>query len=225
MQAHLSWLGQAELALSALILLTAFVFLLQNRINSMIKTFTWQSGFLSLATLLQAVSVNQYDLYFSALLTFILKVLFIPLFLSYLVKKLNIRHKVSSIKHPFLLMIGAIALVLFCYHLIIPVKEESGLSTNNILAVAMAVMLLGMLLLITHKKAISHIIGFMSMENGLFFMALIATHGMPMTVELGIAFDVLIATVLFGVFFFHIRTSIDSLDVDKLTLLREDRNE
>jgi hydrogenase-4 component E len=86
----------------------------------------------------------------------------------------------------------------------------------------MAVMLLGMLLLITHRKAISHIIGFMSMENGIFFAALIATQGMPMVVELGIAFDVLIAAVLFGVFFLQLRSSIDSLDVDRLNLLRED---
>ena len=86
----------------------------------------------------------------------------------------------------------------------------------------MAVMLLGMLLLITHRKAISHVIGFMSMENGIFFAALIATKGMPMVVELGIAFDVLIAAVLFGVFFLQLRRSIDSLDVDRLNLLRED---
>lgn len=219
---HTSWVEQAILVISALILFTSFVFLLQNRITSMIYTFAWQSGLLAVATLLQGISSGQTELYLSAFLTFILKVLFIPLFLFYLVKKLNIRHKVAAIEHPFLLLVGAVALVLFCYHLIIPVREASILVTNNVIAVAMAVMLLGMLLLITHKKAISHIIGFMSMENGIFFMALIATHGMPMVVELGVAFDVLVATILFGVFFFHIRTSIDTLDVDRLSLLRED---
>ena len=60
------------------------------------------------------------------------------------------------------------------------------------------------------------------MENGLFYAALMATEGMPMAVELGIAFDVLVAVILFGIFFFHIRTTIDSLDVDRLNLLRED---
>lgn len=224
MVAHVaSWLEQAELIIAALILFTAFIFLMQNRIASMIHTFAWQSGLLSLATLFQAISAHGIDLYISALLTFMLKVLFIPLFLFYLVKRLNIRHKVALIKHPFLLLLGAVALVLFCYHLIIPVREASTIVTSNTIAVAMSVMLLGMLLLITHKKAISHIIGFMSMENGIFFMALVATHGMPMVVELGVAFDVLVATVLFGVFFFHIRTSIESLDVDQMSLLREDK--
>lgn len=219
---HATWIEQLILIISALILFTSFIFLLQNRINSMIHTFAWQSGLLASATFLQAITTHQFELYISALLTCILKVIFIPLFLFYLVKKLDIRHKVAVIEHPFLILLAAVAIVLFCYHLLVPVRAASILITNNIIAVAMAIMLLGMLLLITHKKAIAHVIGFMSMENGIFFLALIATHGMPMTVELGIAFDVLVATVLFGVFFFHIRTSIDSLDVDQLSLLRED---
>jgi len=208
--------------ITALILLTAFILLMQNRIHSMINTFIWQSILLATVTLLQALRTTGFELYISVLLTVILKVIFIPYLLRSLVYKLNIRHKVAEIKHPFLLLIGAAALVLFCYHLIIPIRTLAWNEANNIIAVAMAVMLLGMLLLITHRKAISHVIGFMSMENGIFFAALIATQGMPMVVELGIAFDVLIAAVLFGVFFLQLRRSIDSLDVDRLNLLRED---
>ena len=68
---------------------------------------------------------------------------------------------------------------------------------------------------------VAQVIGFMSMENGLFMAAVAATQGMPLVVELGVAFDVLVAAVLFGVFFFHIRDSIDSLDVDSLNRLSE----
>lgn len=217
-----SWLEQIQLIISALILLTAFVFLMQNRINGMINTFVWQSCLLALATIIQAKITFSPELYISAAVTLLLKAAFIPYLLRYLVKQLNIRHKVAVITHPFLLLIGAAILVLFCYHLILPIRQSTLLLTNNVIAVAMAVMLLGMLLLITHRKAISHIIGFMSMENGIFFAVLVSTRGMPMAVELGIAFDVLVAVILFGVFFFHIRSSIDSLDVDRLNLLRED---
>ena len=76
-------------------------------------------------------------------------------------------------------------------------------------------------MLITRNKAVSQVIGFMSLENGLFFAAVAATKGMPMVVELGIAFDVLVAAVIFGVFFFHIRDSIDSLNVAQLNKLAE----
>jgi hydrogenase-4 component E len=196
------------------ILLTAFILIMQDRIHNMINTFIWQSILLATATFLTALNTGETELYVSAILTIILKAIAIPYLLRHLVTKLNIHHKVAVIKHPFLLLIGAATLVLFCYHLVAPI--------SNIIAIAMAIMLLGMLLLITHHKAISHTIGFMSMENGIFLAALLATQGMPMAVELGIAFDVLIAAVLFGVFFFQLRQSIDSLDVDRLNLLRED---
>lgn len=216
-----SSLEQIELIFTALLLLTAFIYLLQDRINGLIHTFALQSALLAGVTLTQAIASGDVDLYISAALTILLKVLFIPSLMRYLVIKLDIRHKVADISHPFLLLIGAAILVLFCYHLITPLHQQRLMSTN-VIAVAMSVMLLGMLLLITHKKAISHVIGFMSMENGIFFAALVSTQGMPMAVELGIAFDVLVAAILFGVFFFHLRSSIDSLDVDRLSLLRED---
>ena len=208
--------------ITALILLTAFAFLMQNRIYSMITTFLCQSALLAVAMFLHAMKSSETELYISAVLTIVLKVIFVPLLLRYFVRKLNIRHKVTSIKHPLLLLLGAAALVLFCYRLIIPINTVSWTHDNNTIAVAMAVMLLGMLLLITHRKAISHVIGFMSMENGIFFAALVATKGMPMLVEIGIIVDVLVAALLFGVLFLRLRCSIDSLDVDRLNLLRED---
>jgi hydrogenase-4 component E len=213
---------QLQLLISALILLTGFVLLMKNRVYGLINTFAVQSSLLVAVTILKAYTTANTELYISAFLTLILKVIFIPWLMRRLVVKLNIRHKVAEIHHPFLILIFATIIVLFCYYLITPLKTLSLFVNTNVIAVAMSVMLLGMLLLITHRKAISHIIGFMSMENGIFFAALVSTNGMPMTVELGIAFDVLIATILFGVFFFHIRSSIDSLDVDRLNLLRED---
>jgi len=75
--------------------------------------------------------------------------------------------------------------------------------------------------MVSRSKAVAQVVGFMSIENGLFFAAVVSTYGMPMIVELGIAFDVLVAMVLFGVFFFQIRASIDSLDVDRLNRLSE----
>lgn len=213
---------QLELVIAALILLSSFMLLMQNRIHSMINTFAWQSGLLVAVTILQAVSTAHKELYISAAITLVLKVLFVPYLMRYLVRKLNIRHKVTVLAHPFLLLIGAAILVLFCYNLMMPLQAADMRMLGNASALAVAVTLLGMALFITHQKVIAHVIGFMSMENGILFAALSSSHGMPMVVELGIAFDVLVATILFGIFFFHIRNSIDTLDVDRLNLLRED---
>ncbi|EKD40569.1 MAG: hypothetical protein ACD_75C00010G0004, partial [uncultured bacterium] len=111
--------------------------------------------------------------------------------------------------------------VLFSYYVALPIRELSLLSTRNTIAISLAVVLIGMLMVISRRKAVAQVVGFMSMENGLFFAAVVSTHGMPMVVELGIAFDVLVAAILFGVFFFHIRTEIGSLDTDRLNHLTE----
>ena len=118
-------------------------------------------------------------------------------------------------------LVAAAALVAFSYYVALPVEKLSTLATRNTIAISMAVVLLGMLIMVTRRQAITQVVGFMSMENGLFFAAVVSTHGMPMVVELGIAFDLLVATVIFGLFFFQIRQSIDSLDVDRLSRLAE----
>jgi len=105
-------------------------------------------------------------------------------------------------------LINLFALVIFCYYVTLPVEQLSLLVTRNTIAISLANVLLSMLLMISRRQAISQVVGFMAMENGLFFAALVSTYGMPMVVELGIAFDVLVAAILFGVFFFHIRDNI-----------------
>lgn len=214
-----------ELLCSALILLTAFIMLMQKHLTSMILTYAWQSAFLAIATFITAINNHNLELFSSVILIIMLKVIVIPLFLRYLEKKwpCKIRYpKTSLVKKPFLLSLVSALCVLFAYHLVLPLRPILIDMHPNTIAIAIAVILLGMLLLITHRKALAHALGFMVMENGIFFAALVATSGMPWILELAISFDVLVATILFGVSFFHITTSIDSLDVDSLNRLRED---
>jgi len=212
---------QAILTLAAMILFSSFALLAQNRVLSMIHVFAWQGLLVALTTAFVAFDSGAHHLYFSAALTFTLKVLFIPWLLHRLVRRLGIDREAHTVEHPALIMMAAAALVIFAYYVTLPIHQVAHSITRNTIAISMAVVLLGMLMLITRNKAVSQVIGFMSLENGLFFAAVAATHGMPMVVELGIAFDVLVAAVIFGVFFFHIRDSIDTLDVGQLNRLVE----
>lgn len=212
---------QAILVLAAMVLFTSFALLAQSRIANLIRMFAWQGVLLSATTVFVAMVSKQHHLYISALLTFGLKALLIPWMLNRLAIRLNIHRKVESTLNPTLVLLGAAALVVFCYYVALPIAHLTAHITRNIIAVSLAVVLLAMLLIITRRKAVSQVVGFMSMENGLFFAAVVSTYGMPMVVELGIAFDVLVAAILFGVFFFQIRASIDSLDVDRLNRLTE----
>lgn len=162
---------------------------------------------------------------FSAALTLGLKALLIPWMLHWLVRSLELdRHK-EPLRHPALVIMAGVALVIFSYWLVLPMVEEELMFTRNIVAVSLAMVLIGLLMMVVRQQAVTQVLGFMSMENGLFLAAVSATGGMPLVVELGVAFDVLVAMVLFGVFFFQIRESIDSLDVDRMNRLTERTDE
>lgn len=212
---------QAILTLAALVMFTSFALLAQSRVVPMIHVFAWQGLLVAITTGLVAFDSGKHDLYVSALLAVILKALFLPWLLHRLVTQLGIDRDKHGAEHPaIVLMVGAL-LVIFCYYVAEPIQELAASVTRNTIAISMAVVLLGMLMLVSRSKAVAQVVGFMSLENGLFFAAVAATHGMPMVVELGIAFDVLVAAVIFGVFFFHIRDSIESLDIDQLNHLTE----
>ena len=212
---------QAILLFAALILFTSFALLAQQRMLASIHVFAWQGALVAGATGLIALVSGQHHLYFSAGLTLVLKAMFLPWMLHRLVNRLGIQHHVETVVRPALVLLFAAALVVFSYYVALPIEKLSLLSTRNTIAVSMAVVLIGMLMMVARRQAVSQVIGFMSMENGLFFAAVVSTHGMPMVVELGIAFDVLVAAVLFGIFFLQIRESIESLDVDRLNRLSE----
>lgn len=209
--------------LAAMIVFTAFVMLAQGKLIALINSFAVQGLLLALITIMVAESLGYHHLYVSAGLTLALKGILIPWLLRYLVVKMGLHRHVDPAERPVHLMLIGASLVVFSYYVTLPVVRLSMLETRNILAVSMATIFLGMLLMISRRQAVTHVVGFMVIENGLFFSAVVSTYGMPMVVELGIAFDVLVAAVLFGVFFFQIRESIETLDVDQLNRLREEQ--
>ncbi len=217
----LTLLQQFVLLLAALVLFLSFVLLAQPRLIAAIHLFAWQGALIAAVTLTVALAGHAHHLYFSALLTLVLKALLIPWMLHRLVRRLGLERHTEALRWPALAMMAGVALVIFSYWLVVPMVEQGLAFTRNIVAVSLAVVLIGLLMMVLRQQAVVQVLGFMSMENGLFLAAVSATAGMPLVVELGVAFDVLVAMVLFGVFFFQIRESIDSLDVDRLNRLTE----
>lgn len=206
---------------AATLLLLAFAMLTQRRILSLINLFALQGFVLALSTAMVAYSTDRHELYISALITLTLKVVFLPWILHRLMRALEVRWDVETlINIPATMLIG-IVLVIFAFNLAAPISELAGTITRSTLGIATASILLSFLMMITRRKAVSQVIGFLAMENGLFFAATSATYGMPLVVELGIALDVLVGTLIFGVFFFHIRETFESLDIHHLEKLKE----
>ena len=208
--------------LAALLLLISFAMLSQRRVVGLVTLFAWQGAALALSTAIVAWSTGQHHLYYSAAITLGLKVIAMPWYFYRLVKKLNVNRVVEPmINIPTTMLIG-IVLVIFSFNLAQPISELSGTVMRSTLGIALACVLLAFLMMITRSKAIPQVIGFLAIENSLFFAATSATYGMPMVVELGIALDVLVGMLILGVFFFQIREQFDSLDLKHLEKLKED---
>ena len=119
-------------------------------------------------------------------------------------------------------MLVGIALVIFSFNLAAPISQLSQGITRGLIGIALASVLLSLLRMLTRRKAVSQVVAFLSLENSLFFAATSATQGMPLVVEFGIALDVLVATFIFGIFFFQIRETFDSLDISHMENLKDD---
>ena len=207
--------------LAAVVLLLAFAMLAQRRVFTLINLYATQGFALACSTAIVAWATGQPHLYGSAALTLILKVALLPWLLHRLVQKLDVRWDVEGLLNiPTTMLIG-IVLVVFAFNLATPIEQLASTVTRSTLGIAMASVMLAFLMMITRRKAIPQVIGFLAMENGLFFAATSATYGMPMVVELGIALDVLVAMLILGVFFFQIREQFDSLDLKHMEKLKE----
>jgi len=214
--------GQLINLCAAVMLLLGFAMLAQRRILSLINLFMLQGVVLFVSTFIVAYTTGQSHLYWSAGLTLTLKVIALPYILHRLIRKLSVKWDVETIINIPTTMLAGIALVIIAFNVAQPISLLSGTIMRATIGVALACVLLSFLMMITRSKAVPQVIAFLAMENGLFFAATSATYGMPMVVELGIALDVMVGMVIFGVFFFQIRQQFDSLDIRHMERIKEE---
>jgi hydrogenase-4 component E len=209
-------------ALAALLLLVSFAMLAQRRVVTLVDLLALQGALLVAATLLLAWRTGEHKLYVSAMVTLALKVALFPWLLQRMIRRLGVWWDTDTLLNiPGTMLVGLVVVV-FSFGLAQPIAALASTATRNAIGIAVAVILLAFLTMITRRKALSQVVGFLSMENGLFFGAMSATYGMPMIVELGWVFDVLVAMLVLGVFLFQIREQFDSLELDHLGDADED---
>jgi hydrogenase-4 component E len=162
-------------------------------------------------------------IYIAAGLTILVKAILVPILLERLVDRIDIHHEIEPIINgPLSIVIsGALTLVAYIvgesfYH-----RETQAASLgHNTLAVAISVFLIGFFMMINRRKALTQVLALLTLENGVFLAAICLTYGMPLIVELGVFFDVLVAVLVLGILVFQIRESFESMDVSKLRRLR-----
>jgi hydrogenase-4 component E len=208
--------------LGTMVLVLSFGLLFQRRIFGVLRTFALQASLLAAAAAWQAYVQDASHLYITAAIALVFKAIVIPVALHRIVIKLQIHRSVETVFGVGLTMIIGVGLVTLSILLVLPVTAQSGAITRENLALALSVVLLGLLVMITRRNAVTQVVGFMSLENGL-ILAAVGVRGMPFVVEMSVAFSVMVAFIIFGVFFFHIRERFDTLDLHYLETFRGER--
>jgi len=209
--------------LAGSMLVLSFALLYQDRITAVINVFALQAITLSLSVAWQALVQDAPHLIVTAAIALVVKGFVVPYFLQRIVRALNIHRQIELVIGSGSTMLTGLGLVALSILLVQPVGEVS-IYVREDLAFALAVILLGLLMMITRRNAVTQVVGFMSLENGL-VLAATGAKGMPLVVEVSVAFSVLIAFIVFGVFVFRMRERFDTVDVSALDRFRGDRKD
>jgi hydrogenase-4 component E len=220
-------LDVAHLLAGGMVVLSLLL-LYQDRITATLNVFALQAIVLSLAVAWQSYIHSSPHLIVTALIALAVKGFIIPAALHRIVRKLNIHREIEEVISAGPTMLAGLAIVALAILLVIPIGESTrplaSPLTREDLAFALAVILLGLLMMITRRNAVTQIVGFMSLENGL-VLAAAGARGMPLVVEISVAFSILIAFIVFGVFVFRIRERFDTVDVSALDRFRGERGD
>jgi hydrogenase-4 component E len=204
------------------LVLISFLLIYQTRLYALLNVFAAQAVVLSMSVAWQAYVQDANHLYLTALIAFAFKALIIPVVLHRIIAELGIRRDVENVVGVGLTMLAGLALVALSEVVMLRVASEADALAREDLAFALSVVLLGMLMMVVRRNAVSMVVGFMSLENGL-ILAATGAKGMPLVVEISVAFSVLVALVVIGVFLFRISERFETVDAHALDRFRGDQ--
>jgi hydrogenase-4 component E len=208
--------------LAGSLVLASFMMLYQDRLYALLNVYALHAAALALSVAWQAFIQQAPHLYVTALIALVFKAIVVPVALHRIIVRLGIHREVETAVGVGLTMIAGIGLVALSMVVMLRVTPGADALAREDLAFALSVVLLGLLIMVTRRNAVSQVVGFMSLENGL-VLAATAAKGMPLVVEISVAFSVLIAFIIIGIFLFRIRERFDSVDTQALDRFRGER--
>ena len=204
------------------LVLVSFMMLYQDRLPALINVFALHAILLAASVTWQAQIQNEPYLYVTAIIAAAFKGMIIPIVLRRMIVQLGIHREIETVVGIGPTMLAGMALVALSMVVMLRVTADAGPIAREDLAFALSVLLLGLLMMVTRRNAVSQVIGFMSLENGL-ILAATGARGMPLVVEISVAFSILIAFIVIGIFLFRIRERFDSVDLEALDRFRGER--
>lgn len=204
------------------LVLVSFMLLYQDRLTALLNVYALHASVLALSVAWQAYVQNAPHLYITAAIALLFKAIIIPVSLHRMIKRLGVHREIENVVGVGPTMLAGMGLVALSMVVMLRVTAEADPLAREDLAFALSVLLIGLLIMVTRRNAISQVVGFMSLENGL-VLAATGAKGMPLVVEISVAFSVLIAFIVIGIFLFRIRERFDTVDVQALDRYRGER--
>jgi len=205
---------------SSIVLIFGILLLWRRSVSAYISSFRWQSIVLTCVLALIAYLGHDPELYLVAGFMFILKALVLPHYLNQMRIRLGVTREIDPYVNNASSLILAGALVLLAYVITRPLMQISSLPTRNGIPLAMGLIFVGLFVILSRKKAVTQIVGFLVLENGVVLLAALATYGIPLIVEIGVFLDVLMGFLVMQVLVYRIQDTFESIDVNQLNQLK-----
>ncbi|HEY4857917.1 MAG TPA: hydrogenase-4 component E [Xanthobacteraceae bacterium] len=208
--------------LAGSLVLVSFLQLYQDRLYALLNVYAVHALVLALSVAWQAYAQDAPHLYVTAAIALVFKAIIIPIALHRIIVRLGIQREIEKVVGVGPAMLIGMGLVALAMVVMLRVTAEADPLAREDLAFALSVVLLGLLMMVTRRNAVSQVVGFMSLENGL-VLAATGAKGMPLVVEISVAFSILIAFIVIGIFLFRIRERFDTVDLQVLDSYRGER--
>jgi hydrogenase-4 component E len=206
--------------LSFIFLLMSFLLIIRNSLAAQVRMFAVQSGVLTTLAVVVAWFGSSPELLWVAVVFAVIKVIVIPRVLTRAVTKIGIQRAVAPYLGTSVTLGICAVLVVVAFYVMAPVTASNPLPTAEGIPLAFAGVLIGLFMTVNRKRALTQILGFLMLENSIFMIALLATYGVPLIVEMGVFLDVLVAVLILEVFIYRIKENFESIDVKQMGALR-----
>jgi hydrogenase-4 component E len=201
-------------------LVSAYLMVGQKALFTTIRLYGLQSLLLAVVAATMASFESRHELFVTVALTVVLKTILIPWFLMRTVDRIGIQREIEPFLNVPVSLLICLGLTVVGYRVSTGFEQGSQQVTHHLIGVALSLLLIGMFLMVTRKKAITQILALLTVENAVFLVAVGVTTGMPLVVELGIAFDVILAVLVLGILVQRIVGRFESMDVSRLSNLK-----
>jgi hydrogenase-4 component E len=206
--------------LSFIFLVMSFLLIIRNSLSAQVRMFAIQSAVLSVLAAVVAFFGGSWELLGVAVVIVIIKVIVIPNVFNRAIAKIGMQRSVAPYLGTSATLGICAVLVVFAFYVMAPVTASNRLPTVDGIPLAFAAVLIGLFTTVNRKRSLTQILGFLMLENGIFLIALLATYGVPLIVEMGVFLDVLVAVLILEVFIYRIKENFDSIDVKFMGVLK-----